>query len=92
MSTSVSVARSPSPASGCCNEGDLPTPESMTEAPSIDPRFVHRERQPGLDFLRAFAIVVVVIYHTGIFGFALPFRWHRFGWVGVDLFLFSAVI
>jgi peptidoglycan/LPS O-acetylase OafA/YrhL len=53
---------------------------------SIDPRFTDRQRQPGLDLLRALAIVVVVIYHAGIFGFALPNEWHRFGWVGVDLF------
>src|SRR5438045_8022892 len=52
----------------------------------IDPRFEHRSRQPGLDLLRALAIVVVVIYHTGIFGFALPYDVYRFGWMGVDLF------
>jgi peptidoglycan/LPS O-acetylase OafA/YrhL len=28
----------------------------------------------------------VVVYHTGIFGFALPYDLHRFGWIGVDLF------
>ncbi len=52
----------------------------------IDLRFTNRKRQPSLDLLRALAIIVVVIYHTGIFGFALPYEWHRFGWVGVDLF------
>src|SRR5437588_7876946 len=52
----------------------------------VDPRFTDRERQPGLDLLRAFAIIVVVIYHAGIMGFPLPGRVHRFGWIGVDLF------
>src|SRR5207249_6092912 len=53
---------------------------------AIDPRFQNRERQPGLDLLRALAIVVVVIYHAALFGFKLPGRADRFGWIGVDLF------
>src|SRR5437870_8264246 len=52
----------------------------------VDPRFTDRERQPGLDLLRALAIIVVVIYHSALFGFKLPERVDRFGWIGVDLF------
>ena len=52
----------------------------------VDPRFQGRERQPGLDLLRALAIIVVVIYHAALFGFKLPARVDRFGWIGVDLF------
>ena len=40
----------------------------------------------GLDLLRAIAIVIVVFYHAALFGFELPGRVDRFGWVGVDLF------
>ncbi len=52
----------------------------------LDPRFQTRERQAGLDLLRALALLLVIVYHAGIFGFALPGDLHRFGLVGVDLF------
>ena len=52
----------------------------------VDPRFQNRDRQPGLDLLRTLAIIVVVVYHAALFGFKLPGRVDRFGWIGVDLF------
>ena len=55
-------------------------------ARSLDPRFGARERQPGLDGLRALAVALVVCYHAGNFGLTLPYEAQRFGWVGVDLF------
>src|SRR3954471_16459927 len=51
----------------------------------VDPR-PRAHRRPGLDLLRAFAIISVVAYHAGLFGFTLPFRVDRYGWIGVDLF------
>jgi peptidoglycan/LPS O-acetylase OafA/YrhL len=53
---------------------------------TIDPRFTNRERQPGLDLLRALAVIAVTIYHAALFGFETPGRFDRFGWIGVDLF------
>lgn len=63
----------------------MPLPE-VTLPVAVDPRFQDRERQPGLDLLRALAIVLVVVYHAALFGFKLPGRLDRFGWIGVDLF------
>src|SRR5947209_734124 len=58
---------------------------SAVETP-LDPRRKMRHRQPGLDLLRALAIIFVLLYHAGLFGFTLPWRIDRYGWIGVDLF------
>lgn len=42
-------------------------------------------RAPGLDLLRAGAIIAVMLYHLASHGFALP-ALVRHGWLGVDLF------
>jgi peptidoglycan/LPS O-acetylase OafA/YrhL len=44
-----------------------------------------RRREPGLDLLRAAAIVTVMLYHVASHGFPLPGIGHH-GWIGVDLF------
>ena len=70
-----------------CRSCRIPDSETIMPLPlGVDPRFTDRERQPGLDLLRALAIIVVVIYHAALFGFKLPSRIDRFGWIGVDLF------
>ena len=44
-------------------------------------------RLPGLDLLRAFAIVWVMVYHASLFDLAPANNWFvDFGWMGVDLF------
>jgi peptidoglycan/LPS O-acetylase OafA/YrhL len=50
------------------------------------PDSIHR-RIPGLDLLRAFAIISVVLFHYGLRdgAFRIAF-FHDFGWTGVDLF------
>jgi peptidoglycan/LPS O-acetylase OafA/YrhL len=76
------VSETVTPLRSKTRRGEVETPLRLV----VDPRFTDRERQPGLDLLRALAIVLVVIYHAGIMGFPLPGRVHRFGWIGVDLF------
>jgi peptidoglycan/LPS O-acetylase OafA/YrhL len=44
-------------------------------------------REPGLDLLRATAIVSVLFYHYGLFSDQVPLSLlSRYGWLGVDLF------
>ena len=43
-------------------------------------------RLPGLDLLRAIAILWVMTYHALILGLIAPNEVARFGWMGVDLF------
>src|SRR6266478_5365759 len=76
------MAEPASPRRSKTRRGELEMPLRL----AVDPRFQDRQRQPGLDLLRAFAIIVVVIYHAALFGFKLPGRVDRFGWIGVDLF------
>ena len=42
-------------------------------------------RLPGLDLLRAIAIIWVLLYHLDSYGLGLP-GWTQYGWMGVDLF------
>jgi peptidoglycan/LPS O-acetylase OafA/YrhL len=46
------------------------------------------QRLPGLDFLRALAVVWVMLFHSFLVGGLGPdFKWlERYGWMGVDVF------
>jgi peptidoglycan/LPS O-acetylase OafA/YrhL len=57
-----------------------------SQSVAFDPRLAMQWRRPGLDLLRALAIVLVILYHAGLFDFNLPHDVQRFGWIGVDLF------
>ncbi|MBW8901638.1 MAG: acyltransferase [Massilia sp.] len=53
--------------------------------PPAIPTSLPASRAPGLDLLRATAIVVVMLYHLSSHGFAIAGP-GRHGWMGVDLF------
>ncbi len=68
----------------------LPSPIAPMQSPVLPPqpaRAAPGSRLPGLDHLRALAIVLVVVFHCGLFGHP---HWvgtvGAFGWSGVDLF------
>src|SRR4029450_4617135 len=70
-----------------CRSCRIPASETiMARRLGVDPRFTRRERQPGLDLLRAPPLILVLIYPAAPFGFKLPSRIDRFGWIGVHLF------
>ncbi len=46
----------------------------------------HASRLPGLDLLRALAIVWIMLYHLESYGLRLPGPVVAYGWMGVDLF------
>lgn len=49
---------------------------------------IHRMRMPGLDLLRALAVIWVMLFHSFVVG-GLGEDWEwlsRYGWMGVDLF------
>ena len=44
-------------------------------------------REPGLDLLRALAIIMVFTFHYRLFSEKVPFNiFSKYGWAGVDLF------
>ena len=49
------------------------------------PGFERAQRVPGVDFLRAVAILSVMMYHLSSHGVAMP-AFVEHGWLGVDLF------
>ncbi len=64
---------------------EIPALRRLRDLGALDPtpeRLAARGRfryQPGLDGLRALAVIAVILYHAG-------FSWMRGGWVGVEVF------
>ncbi|HSW04374.1 acyltransferase family protein [Aquabacterium sp.] len=64
------------------------SPSLAVTAAHTDAQTAHHERLPGLDLLRAVAVVWTMLFHSFLVG-GLGEQWSwlsRYGWMGVDLF------
>src|SRR5215475_10509585 len=60
----------------------VPPPGSRTQEGAPEPKFAYA---PGLDGVRALAVIAVVLYHLGTTGISSPFAIGG-GFLGVDVF------